>query len=199
MNGKRNLKLLDTEFVFRVFGSKGNFVGTAFLIDSQTLITCAHVVSLATKGMVSAPDLKGEKLSVESTSEPPEKIEAEVIYYFPYQSQLECQDIAFLRLAQEVPFVEPAIWTTQNTKPDLRVKTFGFHREYPTGCWAEGKVTGKSVKGSYQIDGLRTEGAVVKQGMSGAPVWDENENAVIGMISEAHDDPQLKIFFIIPF
>ncbi|MCP3818658.1 serine protease [Streptomyces sp. A3M-1-3] len=81
-----------------------------------------------------------------------------------------------------------------------RVAVIGYPRGAPAGLIATARVTG--VGGPcpewVQLDGLRTTGAAVERGFSGAAVWDPVRQRVIGLITAAHSDRTAKIAWMLP-
>jgi len=76
-------------------------------------------------------------------------------------------------------------------------RAFGFPAGYDSGVWAEGRLQAAiGDTGWLQLSDTRQSGYFVQPGFSGAPLWDEELNGVVGMIAAA--DPSARAAFCIP-
>lgn len=57
---------------------------------------------------------------------------------------------------------------------------------------------GRQARGWIQVEDIKEPGHRIEQGYSGGPVWDENLNAVVGMIVATENHPLTKVAFVIP-
>ncbi|MFF7727827.1 trypsin-like peptidase domain-containing protein [Streptomyces sp. NPDC008001] len=156
-------------------------VGSGFLIDSQRILTCAHVVRTARSkqeelwaAFPKAEEVMGRRIRI-----------AEVT--LPSDSEREDRDVAVLRLADEVPAVPVA--PLQRPSSDELVgmdwSSFGFP-DGVLGNSANGSVGASLGYGWVRLD-THAPRYPVKSGYSGAPVWSHTHQAVVGMVGQAHN------------
>jgi WD40 repeat protein len=159
--------------VVRVIGPEET--GTGFLVSGSGLIvTCAHVLAGC------AP---GDNVSVEPHAAR-RTLEARV------ELLLDPPDVAVLRLAGPVPPGAAVLPLGRPAgDPQEGLRTFGYPQVRPEAGLPGGlAVTGVTADAGYRQLVLRSEEATL--GFSGAPVWDPEAGAVIGMVkSIARRDP----------
>ena len=159
--------------VVRVVGPKE--VGAGFLVSASGLIiTCAHVLSGCAPGATVSIEPHVDRRSllaiVDLLQDPP--------------------DVAVLRLTAPVSpdvLVLPLGRSPRTPQPGLR--TFGYPQMRPeTGLPGELAFYGVTTDVGYDQLALRSEEATL--GFSGAPIWDPQLGAVVGMVkSIARADP----------
>jgi hypothetical protein len=118
---------LDCAFV-RIWGSDGTVVGAGFLIQSQYVLTCAHVVNQA----LNLPPEGAEKPAVEATvsldfpillTSPvvrAQRLQSEVVVWSPVDRERAFQDIAILKILDSCPKTASAI-VLKNHDPSSKV------------------------------------------------------------------------------
>lgn len=157
--------------IFAVY-KDGEIIGTGFLVARNLAVTCAHVVDIA-----DAPC--GEKIKIRFHGHK-EKIDALVMG--EYWRDIENGDIAILIL-EHVPNSIHAITlgSASDCKPGSTFRSFG----YTTAA----DVQGIHVNGT--IDGylpehklLQIQSPQANNGVSGAPVFDEQQRLGVGMITK---------------
>src|SRR2546427_4255697 len=156
-----------------LLGPQKGTAGTGFVVNNEGLVaTCAHVVEDAHAG-------PGDPASLIFYAAK-EKGEQKATVLKDYWKASNAEDVALLRLENELP---------EKVKPlplgrflDKRhFSTFGFPNVAPTdGRWGEGRVLGPLEMKGFQRLQLRSE--EITKGVSGAPVWDDDLEAVIGMV-----------------
>jgi len=143
-------------------------VGAAFLVRERLVATCAHVVIAAgwKRGdMVRLKTAQGVVVNGEVLPE--------------YWRDVNAEDIAFLRLQEELEGIEPLPLGSSTGTKDDRFSTFGFPK--PTQELAgRGEIIGEATLN--QLKYLQLDSKQVTPGFSGAPVYDENTRRVVGMI-----------------
>ncbi|MBM2620566.1 trypsin-like peptidase domain-containing protein [Actinoplanes sp. LDG1-06] len=153
--------------VARVTGSDGETTGAGFLVAKDLVLTCAHVavggpgskVRLVFPRAPGAPSVTG-RVQAEGWSPP------------------DAEDIAVVRLIETPAGLRPLPLGRSEGRRGHSVRSFGF----PVG--PEGEF-GDAEAGDLLRTGLLQLSAAndVTVGFSGAPVWDEVAEVVIGMVS----------------
>jgi S1-C subfamily serine protease len=182
----------------RILDKSGSIVGAGFLVDETHVATCAHVVYEAWKG---ADKNEIRKLSLDVCMdfpflEPGNIVKATVV---KCQNPKTEDDIAVLKLKSSKPQgAAPSILKTSKNMWDHKFRTYGFPKGFNLGLWAEGAIQGPVGTSLVHIEADKVPGTRVKQGFSGAPVWDTKLDAVVGMVAEEDIEAEDKIAFMIP-
>ena len=186
------------EYLIRVRDLENHVVGAAFLAAPRTVITCAHVVARAFgqpdeidhapegKVRLDFPRLRGAPT-----------IEARVVSWQPVGS--EPGDIAVLELIDDLPDgTAPArlMRGVQVWRHPFNV--LGFPEGYDDGVIATGTLLGALGAGWVQMDQHHDTAYRVEAGFSGAPVFDEVLNGVVGMTVAADASPDIRSAFMLP-
>ncbi len=193
--------------IARIYNTNNVVIGAGFLISNQYLLTCAHVVTAAL-------DLPTETVSKPSQSQViqfdfpfinrEEKLNAEVDFWLPYQSyQSDPQkigDIAGLKLHNKVipDKVQPICLKTSYNLSNHAFSIFGFPNQRTDGVWAYGTLKDTLPNGWGQMEGTGQQGYRVQGGFSGAPIWDNEEKAVVGMAVAEDTNEQRRVAFFLP-
>ncbi|GIF99493.1 nSTAND1 domain-containing NTPase [Catellatospora citrea] len=155
----------------------GHPVGAGFVAAPDLVCTAAHVIT---------------KLLARRSAEPGVGTQIEVRFRATgttatavvevWQPAREA-DIAVLRLQAPVPEgVRPVRLVDEPDAWGHHCRMFGFPEHHPDGVWAVGTMHGRQGSGWLQIDDDRNAGFWATQGFSGGPVWDDDRQAVTGMI-----------------
>jgi hypothetical protein len=173
------------------------------IVGTRGIITCAHVINTA---------LGADWWSSQSSSQ--------VRVSFPFADGL-CRDglvsrdlwfppgrentpglhdLAVIRLLQDIP-AGAGIARLKQSVAGSEVKCYGFRGEtyqgewvsHPDGQWMVGTVIGPQPGGRSQLDGLRTTGARVERGFSGAGIYSPADDAIIGMVVESDRDAATRV------
>jgi hypothetical protein len=163
-----------TDSIVQILRHDDVTVGTGFLISNNGLIaTCAHVV----QNVEAEPT---GKLAVRF-KQSGEKRSALVIQ--EYLRSPDAEDVAILKLEHEIPNNMKALplGISSGTK-NHEIISFGF----PSignieGLWGYGKILGKVTKRGTLL--LQIDSKEITLGFSGAPIWDEFKQQVVGMIT----------------
>lgn len=196
--------------VVRIFKTSGEPAGAGFVITDRYVATCSHVVQYAI-GLNDNeyPDEKPEiLLDVDlPLIAPGQKFKAYLHEWQPPRSD-RSGDIALLELVGSIPEkIRPArvIWDVDLWKHPFR--TFGFpppnsYAEYERykedGVWASGRILAHTATGWFQIEDEKVTGYFVQKGFSGAPVWDEELDAVVGLVVVSETADGVKAAFFLP-
>jgi uncharacterized delta-60 repeat protein len=178
--------LLDKS-IARIRAPRGKVVGAAFLAAPDRLLTCWHVACQA---------VENDRLRLDfPTVAPGQMLSARL------EKHDEAADLALLRLEEPAP--ESSLSIRLVVEQDLSCfwghpcRAFGFPSGYDSGVWAEGRLQAAiGDSGWLQLSDLCQSGYFVQTGFSGAPLWDEELNGVVGMIAAA--DPAVRAAFCIP-
>lgn len=188
------------EVLVRIFTKDGQRVsGVGFLIPNNRIVTCAHVVEQAGYSI---------EQGVVHNLENSELIE----FDFPFwegEKKFTARLAKFIRdndfaglevqsnLNKDIEFPELINANIVDVYND-RVRTYGFPSGYENGYWVEGNIIGLNADGKWQIQNNIETGYSVLPGFSGAPVWDELQKGIIGIVAEYDKDRSVKTFFVIP-
>ncbi|MEU8004937.1 trypsin-like peptidase domain-containing protein [Catellatospora sp. NPDC049111] len=155
----------------------GHPVGAGFVAAPDLVCTAAHVLTkLLARG--SAEPGVGTRIEVRFRATGTTGT-AVVEVWRPAREA----DIAVLRLAEPAPDgVRPVRLVDEPDAWGHRCRMFGFPEHHPDGVWAVGTMHGRQGSGWLQIDDDRNAGFWATQGFSGGPVWDDDRQAVTGMI-----------------
>ncbi|MEV7866574.1 hypothetical protein AB0P17_10810 [Streptomyces sp. NPDC088124] len=166
----------------RVYASDGEVAGAGFLVAGDVLCTCAHVV-------VRALGLPGE--------DPEQPPDGTVEFDFPLladrpraRATVESwrtggADVALLRLGEPVEGARPAPLVDGTDVWRHTFRTMGFPAGADHGVWASGTLRAGLGTGWVQME-TDEPGPRIVEGFSGAPVWDDTQNGVVGMTVAAH-------------
>lgn len=163
-----------------------NPVGAGFMVSAQHVISCAHVIADA----LSIPRTTQEKPSAQIWLDRPLTpgtlpLSACVEIWYPLNERLqfgELEDLTVLRLDAPLELLTANIQSLSLTDfSDRPVRLFGFPKGKDNGTWISGHTKGPLGNGWIQLDNeLGRHG--VTPGFSGAPIWDDQTQAIIGMM-----------------
>lgn len=188
--------------VVRIYSISGSPVGAGFLVSDKYILTCAHVVADAL-GMIreTAVEMPEEEVTLDFPILAPEQqFKARIVFWQPLNPSAKFEDIAGLELKSKPPVTaKPAPLTIAKNLWGHPFKVMGFPEGQPNGAWAEGELRGSLANRWVQLEAVRKPGYRLEGGFSGAPVWDDRLQAVVG-IAVAADilRPEVKVAFIIP-
>ncbi|MEH2365710.1 tetratricopeptide repeat-containing serine protease family protein [Nostoc sp.] len=196
---------LETAIV-RICRSNGVVVGAGFLVSSKHVITCAHVVADALGISRDTQKRPTEVVYLDfPLIAPEESLTGKVVLWRPVPPKGSTsvkgkEDIAGLELNGTVP--EAAQPVDLIIEEDLRnhsFRTFGFPAGHDDGLEATGVLRGRQGTGWIQIEDIKETGVRLEPGFSGAPIWDEKLNGIVGMAVAADQKrPEAKVAFMIP-
>jgi hypothetical protein len=163
-----------TTGIVRILDPNGETTGTGFVVaDSGLIATCAHVVVDAGSGLGEAVRLIFHHTGEESTA-----IVDPDTWHNP-----TAEDVAILRLDGPLPEgVRPVTLGYSRDVSGHRFRTFGFPNAGGIeGLWGYGALGDLTTVAGQNVIQL-TDTSEVTAGFSGAPVWDDELNTVIGMV-----------------
>ena len=174
---------------------RGKLVGTGFITNYPWLVTCNHVVTSCISGKSSADVVEAGLLKTIVIDFPFNKdlcgklFTAELIASCPNDKQAGLNDIFDIAVLSLKPLIAldssetevlGSTWkyeTNHESYADHKVKCKGFHIE--KGSLLEGESKSVCADGSIELD-LSIDETI--GGASGAPVWSDDEQAIIGML-----------------
>ncbi|MEU3250296.1 trypsin-like peptidase domain-containing protein [Streptomyces sp. NPDC006997] len=177
--------------------------GCGFLVEPRTLCTCAHVVASALGTDATDPESPPAPVTVDFPllPEPSPRLTATVTHWRPVSGD-GGGDIALLRLAEPVPGTAPVRFAGGTAVWDHRFRVLGFPpRTEDHGVWVRGRLRAPVGKGWTSMEATRPApgtGPVIGQGFSGAPVWDAEQDGVVGMTVAADTGTGATTAYLIP-
>lgn len=189
--------------------------GTGFRVGRRTVVTCSHVVNSALgkdknsrvrpEGKVwidfpfldfhknqGAEAISATEFAIEEQSHRPLRTYlAEIVGWYPVQDENRAgfSDIAVLQLPSDVPLYTANVPLLSEKPNDRQVRICGFAK--PEGRWAQGRTAGSVATGLMQLDNLDH---LIKEGDSGAPIWDEQSGYVVGMMVSVHQSSRQHLY-----
>ncbi|MHA6624115.1 nSTAND1 domain-containing NTPase [Pseudonocardia sichuanensis] len=182
----------------RVRDRRGDVVGSGFLVGPDLVATCAHVVATAagTDAYGPAPDAP---VAIDFPVLPGGPVPgwARVHRWLPIEED-GTGDVALLRLTAPAPpgAVMPPVRRFDRLW-DRPFRVFGFPEGRWDGVWSTGRFRAGQGTGWLQLQGTPGD-QPIEGGFSGAPVWDEASDAVVGMTVAADRDPGVTTAYLIP-
>ncbi len=185
--------------IARVHRVDGQVVGGGFLVGSDVVLTCAHVIARA----LGWPDDEQPPADAQVRLDfplvaPGEMVAARVTVWEAPRAD-NTGDIAGLSLAGSLPAGVKA--TRLVTADDLwshRFRTFGFPPGHDQGVWVSGRLRGRQAAGWVQMEDVTATGYRVEPGFSGGPVWDDELGGVVGMAVAVEARTEVRAAYLIP-
>ncbi|MFB2934940.1 trypsin-like peptidase domain-containing protein [Aerosakkonemataceae cyanobacterium BLCC-F154] len=170
--------------IARIYHANGNVVGAGFLVSDRHLLTCAHVVTAALAILPqNAQDMPVGSVELDfPLIAPGQKLKSKVVFWLPVNPSQTQEDIAGLELESTPPVtIEPVRLLAAEDYWEHNCRIFGFPQGHDLGIWATGILRDKRANDWLQIDALAAQNRAVEKGFSGAPIWDESLQGVVGM------------------
>lgn len=174
----------------------GGAVGAGTLIDTDLVLTCAHVVAGALGTDFRSAEAPAGSVSV-TLCHVAESATGRVEVWVPVGLGGD-GDVAVLRLDREVGATAAPLRTSGVPAGHVYViQGFPQGRSHPAE--ASGRLACGAGPCWVQMDVMGTTGFPVDHGFSGAPVWDETAGTVVGMVVARENDPALRVGHMMPF
>jgi hypothetical protein len=187
--------------VVRIYSNSSQVVGAGFLVSQKYILTCAHVVADAlglSRSIVEMPDVE---ISIDFPMLAAKKLfKAKVVFWRPVNPSEFAEDIAGLELENSPPeAAQPARLITSEDFWGHPFQVLGFPAKQSNGVWASGELRAGISNGWVQLEDVKQAGYRLEPGFSGAPIWDEKLEGVVGMAVAADlNRPETKAGFMIP-
>ncbi|MFF3359129.1 trypsin-like peptidase domain-containing protein [Streptomyces sp. NPDC002917] len=165
----------------RICLATGEVVGAGFLVAADVVCTCAHVVARALgvpEGAVRVPGT-GVDLDFPLLGGRP-RARATVVSWRPGEA-----DVALLRLDEAVEGARPVPLVDGTGVWGHTFRVLGYPAGADRGVWASGTLRAGQGSGWVQME-AHGPGPRIAEGFSGAPVWDDAQDGVVGMTVAAH-------------
>ena len=166
--------------IVQIFDKDNDVIGTGVIIAKKYILTCGHVICDALS--IKHEDIKAtidKKITIGlHNSNKKSKQQAKTLHAILNEDSNKntYNDIALLLLDEEVNI--PNYPLIEARKSSLDVKIFGFDEYH--GRWVNAKYIGNNFLALGQINPELNN--IMDYGFSGAPVWDEENNGIIGII-----------------
>ncbi|MBV8299675.1 MAG: trypsin-like peptidase domain-containing protein [Candidatus Eremiobacteraeota bacterium] len=185
----------------RIFDG-ASVIGAGVLIMYDQVITNAHVVNRAlNRNLFARANPVNVTISLDFPFLESEKMRARVVRWLPpSETNIFKGDIATLRLEKAPPegVTRKKLLEIETQRfSQIPALVYGFPENIPNGVWASGVLRGAVKGGRIQVDGLVGSGYAVTSGFSGAPVWDESKQRLLGIVCVA-DRAGVNVFYMIP-
>ncbi|MGV9268285.1 nSTAND1 domain-containing NTPase [Kitasatospora sp. NPDC003701] len=190
-----------TAGLVRIRSRSGEVVGAGFLVDSDLVCTCAHVVAQAVGVSESTEQAPVDPVSVEfpllrdGNGAAPGCLST-VEVWRPVAAT-DGDDVALLRLERSVPGSRPVPLVDGDKVWDHPFRVMGFPHGAEDGVWASGSLRSRQGAGWLQMETGAT-GQRIARGFSGSPVWDETRGGVVGMTVAAQRGTGSTTAYLIP-
>ncbi len=173
-----------TDGIVRILHQGGQTSGTGFVVsDDGLIVTCAHVIMATGAEPGDVIDLV-----LYATGE-----QRQAIVEREYWHDSDAEDIAFLRLQGALPKEVGRLPLGNSICVDGHLfSTYGFpDRDSLDGMRGSGKILGHKKRGALTVLQLWSE--EVTLGFSGAPIWDDSVQIVVGMVSSTTTNKEVRI------
>ena len=183
----------------RIHTKAGGVAGAGFLVGERHILTCAHVIAKALGLAYDPPDQPSSTVSLDFPQLARHTLlSAKVIFWDPVREDGQ-GDIAGLELLDEPPVRAEAVhFAPAEQVWDHPYRAFGFPAGLDDGVWSDGRLKGRQGTNWIQLEDDKIPGFAVIAGFSGAPVWDEQLQGVVGMIVASSQPTTAKAAFAIP-
>jgi TIR domain/Trypsin-like peptidase domain/Effector-associated domain 9 len=186
--------------IARIYHSNRAIVGAGFLVSDRYLLTCAHVVTAALGIPTETVEMPTTALELDfPLIASGQKVKAKVVFWQSVNPSQAGEDIAGLELEEALTAGQPVRLVESEELWNHPFQIFGFPSKRDEGIWASGVIRDRLANGWVQIEDIKAQGQAVQPGFSGAPIWDEELQGVVGMavVADKKRD-ETKTAFMIP-
>jgi hypothetical protein len=186
----------------RILNSERTAVfGAGILIDRRRIVTCAHVI-IEALGVVDVSEVPVGVVGIDFPQCEEAGIRTARVTadgWFPERDS--AGDLAVLEVdGDEVTQATPAPLRPAGDPERRMILVLGHPRGHDLGVWARARLIGRGGprKQWIQMDGLSHTGKRIQKGFSGAGVWDEENEAVIGCVVVEDRSEEDRVAWMIP-
>jgi WD40 repeat protein len=165
----------------RVCSAAGEVIGAGFLVSADVVCTCAHVVAGALGVPGSSEEAPGEAVDLDFPLLHGRPRARAVVVSWRHGGQ----DVALLRLEAAVEGARPVPLVDGTSVWGHTFRALGYPVGADRGVWASGTLRAGQGSGWVQME-AQGPGPRISGGFSGAPVWDDAQDGVVGMTVAAH-------------
>jgi WD40 repeat protein len=185
--------------IVRLRDAKGDVVGAGFLIGPRYVVTCAHVVAAAVGRPGDRSFPRDAEVGLDfPLVEPDENVVAKVVLW-RWPEGPTGLDVAGLEVVGELPGrARPVRMVDVSEVWEHPFRTFGYPSRRNDGVWSTGRLLARQAGGLVQMETLTQAGYRIGPGFSGAPVWDDELGAVVGMAVAADRDAAVRAAYLLP-
>jgi hypothetical protein len=193
---------LESTWHVRILDPEGIAVsGAGFLVDRRRIVTCAHVIADAL-GLAKVSEAPADAVTIDFPQcEGAEARTARVIPGSWFPEQEAAGDLAVLEVVgDDITQATPAPLRIAGDTGRRMISVFGHPQGHDFGVWARARLIGRGgPRGQWiQMDGLSHTGKRIQKGFSGAGVWDEENEAVIGCVVVQDRAEEDRVAWMIP-
>ena len=169
--------------IARIYHANGAVVGAGFLVLDRYLLTCAHVVAAALSIPGNTQEKPTDFIELDfPLIAPGQKVKSKVVFWQPVNPYQSGEDIAGLELEGNSPIsIQPVYLLATEDYWEHPIRIFGFPQGHDMGIWATATLRDRRANNWVQLDALAAQDRPVEKGFSGAPIWDESLQGVVGM------------------
>jgi WD40 repeat protein len=185
--------------IVRLRDASGRIVGAGFLVGPREILTCAHVVTAALGDASGLAASQQVEVRLDFPLVDPTGIRTAKVTVWRPPGGEGPSDIAGLELTSPPPQgATPARLVATREVWEHAFRVLGFPARLDDGVWATGRLRGRQAGGWVQLEAVRETGYRIERGFSGAPVWDEELEGVVGMAVAADAQAERRAAYLIP-
>ena len=180
----------DRAWLARVLSPDGHPAGAAFAIDSERILTCAHVAAQA------GGCKPGDSVKIDFPCLGAQIYEAEILAEGWAPVAGTAGDVALLRIAKAPAELRPAPVRALHSVEGLTSAAYGFPIGYDDGRWV---TTTLGLAAGREWVQMEVESQLaVEPGFSGSAIWSRSHSAVVAMMVTRDAPSRGRVAFAIP-
>lgn len=189
----------DTSWHTRIMDQEArSVVGAGILVSPRRIVTSAHVVAAALGASHGTATLPGGGVTIDFPQSSDDQLHAARVVAGGWLPGGD--DLAMLEVLGPEPPVTPAPLQMAGEQGRRTVSVHGYLPGHEAGVWAHARLSGRSGprREWFQLAVLTGTAQRVLQGFSGAGVWDEENETVIGCVVAGEQADQDMTAWMIP-
>jgi len=173
-------------------------VGAGALVGPRQVVTAAHVVASACGGSPAGLPPAGPVEVDFPLLAPGRRQLTEIVAWQPVRDD-RTGDVAGLELLDDPPAgARPLVLAAHRGPVGNQLIMVGFPRGLELGSWVYGRPGGPVATGWVEIHSEPGRESTLERGFSGAPVWDPEVDAAVGMVVQRVTGAPPKIGYMLP-